>query len=153
ADPFALHVGRRIGDPHHPPPEADHEDRRHDHHEQREPELVPLVDEEVLPAPLVSAGAASRAGRCALHRHDPAFALIVGMIFLIVRSSTPASTQSRLACLTSEGSDDASTEAPPSRNPNRLFSGYVAISMWTLQDTTFSDPWSFADRSLSVPST
>ena len=71
----------------------DIEDRREPDHEQREAQLIPLVDQEVLPAALVAFVRWSR------HQGQLAevFEQIVGTIFFAIKSSMTAETQSSLA--------------------------------------------------------
>src|SRR4029077_6665286 len=94
------HGGGLVGDPHPPRPEADHEQRAEPDHEQREADVLPLVDQEVLPAPLVAAVAWFGHGVPTLLLIDggdddvPTLLLIVGTIFFAIKSSTTADTQS-----------------------------------------------------------
>ncbi len=75
-------------------------------------QLVPLVDQEVLPAALV----------LAIASHQGTLDLIVGTIFVRIKLSTTACTQSPRANASSLGEVLAWTDAPPFKNPNTLLS-------------------------------
>ena len=75
------------------------------------------------------------------------------MIFLAIKFSTTAATQSCLAALIWRAEEPTCTWAAPSRKPNMLFLGYVAISMLTLHETIVADPLAWVVSLTSVPST
>src|SRR5262249_10321316 len=124
------HRGGLVGDPHHPRPEPDHEQRAEPDHEQREAQLVPLVDQEVLPAPLVAAVTWFRHGVFPTlllggggGGEVPTLLVIVGTIFVAIKFSTSVDTQSSPASARLLAEPLASTEALPLSRPKMLLSG------------------------------